>query len=294
MIRRLIPLLLVLVLAPWTAASADDHPLSIVFSANSGGHYEPCPVCGGKAMGGLGRRATLFARQREAGGNPLFLAGPYEFLPPSGLKNPTPQLAQALGKAYGTLGYDAIFAAPEEDAWLRDSDAELPPVLHLQSNRAEIVTLDKGGCRIGVVLFPRLLRGERKPTPMVMESVARKARSLAERTDIVIGVSSWGAAGEAEFLDKTEPCVDVLLGSGFGPGLAGRFMKNGRTFWARAYTTGKAFHVIRVRVPDQREPDWRWIKDGNLSLDFQVLDKDVTSDAAMLKLLDGFSLGHVN
>ena len=294
MLRRLLPLLLLFVFSFWTVASAAEDALTIVFSANSGGEYEPCPVCGGKALGGLGRRATAFdALRATADDHTLFLAGPNEFQPPRGLQSPTVQLANALSKAYATLDYNAIFCSPEEERWLRGSGADLPKSLHAVSNRAQVQILRAGDVTVGVVVFPRLLKGAGKPSHTMIASVARKARNMAERVDVVIGVSPWGASGEAAFLAESDPVFDLLLGAGPGPGLAGRFVEDGKTFWARAYTMGKAFHVIRITDLPRREADWKWIKNENLHLDFKILDKNVSQNGAMVALLNEFHLSRV-
>ena len=303
MLRRLFPLLLLFACSFWTAALAADEPVAasgahgdavdIVFSANSGGEYEPCPVCGGKAMGGLARRATAFAKVREriGDGPVLFLGGPYEFLPYRGLENPTPDLARALSKAYGVLDFDAIYCADDEADWLKDSGAQAPDTLVVATTSPQLREYETHGVRVGVVYLPKLLKGADRPGKTLMDSVARKAKGLAGRTDVVVAVSPWGAAGEAAFLAYAPGVVDVLLGGGPGPGLAGRFMAGGKTFWARAYTMGKAFHVIRLgELPRRDDPEFRWIRDENITLDFTVLDKNVPDEPAMAAMLDEFDL----
>ena len=303
MLRRLLPLLLLFACSFWTAALAADEPvaasgahgdaLDIIFSANSGGEYEPCPVCGGKAMGGLARRATAFAkvRARIADGPALFLAGPYEFLPYRGLENPTPDLARALAKAYRALDFDAVYCVGDEADWMKDSGAEAPESLVTATTSIQLREYETHGVRVGVIYLPKLLKGADRASETLMDSVARKAKSLAERTDVVVGVSPWGAAGEAAFLSYAPGVVDVLLGGGPGPGLAGRFMAGGKTFWARAYTMGKAFHVIRLgELPRRDDPEFRWIRDENIALDFTVLDKNVPDEPTMAAMLDEFQL----
>lgn len=295
MFFRLLPLLLLLVLSPWTSACADDS-LTIVFSSNTGGEFEPCPVCGGKAMGGLGRRATLFAElRRDHPGRILFLAGPNEFLPPAGLKSPTPKLARALAEAYEALGYDAIYPTHAETSWLRASGASLPGVARETGDRPLIRVVEAGGVRLGLVALPELPAGQETPPRSMIDAAARAARDLAAKADLVAGISPWGATAEAALLSSTDAPFDLLLGGGPGPGLAGRLMEEDRTLWARSYTMGKAFHTIRVRALAERAGKGRrWIKDGNLFLDFKVLNKDVLDEPAMAALLAGYKLEHVN
>lgn len=304
MLRRLFPFLLLLVCSLWIAAtdaqaeqaaaatSAPRDALTIVFSANSGGEYEPCPVCGGKALGGLARRATAFSalRKRIGNGPALFVAGPHEFQPYKGLQTATPALARALAKAYEALDFDVVYSMPMESDWLKESEAKLPEHLLTANNRVQIREYEAEGVRVGLVLLPKLLKGKDRPSKALIESVVRKAKNLAERVDVVVGVSPWGANGEAVFLSKAPPVFDTLLGGGPGPGLAGRFMAGGKTFWARAYTMGKAFHVIRLLDLPSRDNGFKWIKDENIRLDFTVLDKNVSDDASMTVLLDEFEL----
>lgn len=96
--------------------------------------------------------------------------------------------------------------------------------------------------------------------------------------------------GEFTLLKDYEPEIDLLLGSGPGPGLAGRFMNHSKTFWARAYSKGKALHLIRIGEWPKRAANWKWTKGKNLKLDFKTLTPDVEDNPEMQAILGRYQL----
>lgn len=230
-------------------------------------------------------------RSKDPGGDStLVVAGPFEFLPPEGTgPTHTNALAHALGEAHRTLNYDLLVMMPEEARWLDDNGAG--PLTHATvDNRVQAVTLQTAGGPVGFILFPKLPRNATKPLDMTIRAIAQQAESMAGRVRLVVGLSPWGELAEDHFLKTAGSVVDVLLGAGPGPGVAGRFTPDGKTFWARTYGRGKALHVLRIAQWPERTAAWKWIKDGNFRLDFTALNQDVASDPAMDALLGGFSL----
>lgn len=239
------------------------------------------------------RRATLFKSIESSDPGDertLFIAGAFEFLPLSKEGMESADLPKALSQAYGSLGYDAGYLVPGEAQWLTDHGAEPPAGFVTASDRVQEKIIEKNGLTIGLIFFPKLIKGADSPSDQQLAAVDRKAESLAERTDLVIGLSPWGDRAERKLLADFAPPIHLLLGAGPGPGLTGRFSDDGKTLWIRSYRQGKAVHKIRVRRAPTREADWKWIKDGNISLSLEVLDKNVSDDADMASLLGGYTL----
>jgi len=199
-------------------------------------------------------------------------------------------LAKALAQAHAALGYDLLTLMPEEQQWLGDHDAPAPAQNAVIGNRVRSVTVSTKNGPVGFILLPKLPRNATIPLDMTMRAIEDQARSLAGRTRLVVGISPWGGVAEDHFLQKKAHVLDILLGAGPGPGLAGRFTPDGKTFWARSYGRGKALHVVRISEWPQRSADWKWIKDGNLRLDFMPLNEPVPSDPEMNALLGEFNL----
>lgn len=225
-------------------------------------------------------------------GSPLLvLAGPYEFLP-SDPRTPKgqPEAAKALGAAHARLPYDLGLAMPAEAAWLADNGAALPSSFRVAGPHPASGTLLAGQVRVGVVLFPVLPTDAAKAPPDLGREVAEAARALRGSTDLVVGISPWGATAEADFLDIHGQTVDLLLGAGPGPGFPARPMAEDKVLWARPYSQGKSLLQIAVKSLPRRTPDWKWVREGNAAVLLQSLTENITNDPDMAALLAGFHL----
>lgn len=229
-------------------------------------------------------------RQAPDAGPVLSVAGPFELLPAEGPgERHGPGLAKALAAAHAALKPDLLVLTPGEADWLAAQGATAP-AHHTLSSRAQGVVLPTPGGPVGVVLFPPLPPDAEAPPDAMAQDVIRQARELAARVRLVVGVSPWGELAEDRFLRTAGPVVDILLGAGPGPGVAGRFTPDGKTFWARSYGLGKALHAVRIAAWPERTPAWQWVRDENLRLDFLGLTEAFAADPAMQTLLDGFTL----
>lgn len=230
--------------------------------------------------------------QAEQSGSPLLaVAGPYEFIPTDrAAARASADTAKALAAGLARLPYDAGLALPEESAWLAASGAALPPFFRVASERLAFEVLNLGNVRVGLLLFPTIDPDLAKVPRVVGRAVADKARLLRERSDLVIGVSPWGVNAEMDFLDSYGHTVDVLLGSGPGPGFPARPMAGDKTLWLRPYAQGRALHVLTFSALPQRTPDWKWVRDKNASVVLQSLGESITNDPGMEALLAGFRL----
>lgn len=202
----------------------------------------------------------------------------------------TPALAQALAKAHGTFGYDVLALMPEEKKWLEDNDAIAPTPATVIDSRVQAVTVPVAGGEVGFIILPKLQKNAKKPLDMTVRSISKLVESLHKRTKLVVAISPWGHLAEDHFLRNADNVPDIMLGAGPGPGIAGRFSRDGKIFWARTYGRGRALHVIRIAEWPTRDDGWKWVKDKNLRLDFRPLNESVATDPAMEDLLDEYDL----
>ena len=222
----------------------------------------------------------------------LNVAGGYEFTPTpdyTSLKPPSPELTRALFLAYTDLDYDLVVLAPSEETLLRDAGVDIPDNWVTAGPRPGMVELEKAGLRIGVVIFPFLDSPVKSLPGMLVRQVADKALRLRERCDLVIGVSLWGGMPEKRFMTQAGPAVDVLLGSGPGPGLAGGLYAGRRTFWTRPAGRGKSLNAVGLAAMPSHAEDWKWVREENVHLLYRPLDESVAPDPAMESLFDSFA-----
>ncbi|NJB67870.1 hypothetical protein GGQ74_001510 [Desulfobaculum xiamenense] len=265
--------------------AAEPVPLSIVFTGNTLGWYEACPTCGGRGgIGGLGRRATVFADVRAQQGEAvLFLGGAYEFMHFRKDAKGGQDLANALVTAYGMLDYDALTIAPAEARWLADAGVDMREDWTTLGDAPRTAVIERAGVRVGVVMFPAPADIVAGPDAARKEQAVRAARELRPSVDILVGMSPWGEKAEAAFLREYDGAVDLLFGTGPGMGDGFRMSPGGGTLWLRSVFDGRG--VMRVDV--LRRPT---AGEGNFALveDFRVtsiaLDGTVKYDIRVANL----------
>ncbi|NJB66732.1 hypothetical protein GGQ74_000372 [Desulfobaculum xiamenense] len=178
------------------------------------------------------------------------------------------------------------YLAPREANWLTKSGVTSLDGWRTASANVKMTTIRVGQDDIGVLFLPMLPAGQEKAPRYMVRSILDKAAKLRERTKLVVAVSPWGYTGELAFLTENPPAVDIMLGAGPGPGLAGRFEAEAKTFWVRAYSKGRAVHILRINEwPDRARKDWHWEREANLVLDFRPLRETVDADADMAQFV---------
>jgi hypothetical protein len=218
------------------------------------------------------------------------IAGAYElagFAPD--LPQPSPVEVKAMAEAYRRLPYDLVCLAPEEKRLL-DAAGEKPAANWITAGeQAQVREMDVGGVRVGIILFPALPQGASGPPGVSVKAIRDKAGRLRERADVVIGVSPWGATAEQAFLDKAAGSLDVLLGSGPGPGFPARVADDARTVWMRPTSKGHSVDVLRLgKLP--REGGRRWAEGELVTVLHQPLDEKFPEDPGLLELFKSFKL----
>lgn len=278
--------LLACVGASWSA----DPKLTIVFSGNSEGAVKPCPVCGGKIIGGLGRRATYINDLRQSMGKnvPVFaVSGGFEFLPEDG-KQPTQAKLKALAEAYSKINFDLGLLSPAEAAALRKAGTTLPGQWVTAPEVTETELPLPAGQKVGFVLLPPLTPTEKEAPKELIRLVSRAVEHQRKTAKIVVAVSPWGYFVELTYLRTLDAVLpDILLGAGPGPGFKGMVAGEGKTYWMRAYGLGKALNRIEVLDWPGRDPGFRWRDEEDIrSLNIGLTDQ-VRDDTSVSSLFDG-------
>ncbi len=264
--------------------------LQLVFTGNTHGEYLPCPICSERASGGLAKRATVLDTLRKKQTPMFMVAGPYEFLVPGKKSHTQKNLPQALAEAHTKLAYDAMILHPLEKNWLTQHNVSLSKEWIVQASHGDAKVFQAGDTRIGLLVFPALLNTGEMPDKKMTQNIAKKAEFLRDKADLVVGVSSWGALAEDFFIKQEGPALDILLGTGPGPGLVGRFMAEGKTFWTRAYTQGKLLHVIKIAELPRRTPGWRWEKNKNIHMSMPGMGKQTQDTQAIVDIFTKYNL----
>lgn len=283
---RFFLLSLVLMVPAIRPAFAADPVLTILFSGNTYGYYDPCPTCGPEKLGGLARRATYIhtlRTQPPTAGKTLVVAGAWEFLPEVSAAPPEPEKLPVVAKAHERLGYDVMAVTPAEVKVLADHKAAVPQgaVVLGQEPTTRIMTI--GGKAVGLVFFPMPADVSAPVPDKLMDAVAKAAAGLRGKTALVVGISPWGAIDEEAFINTRVGAVDVLLGSGGGSGFPSRTSKNGKTLWTRAYIKGKTINRLDLfALPGAS--GFTWKVGDNFMAKVQPLDAAFPQDEAIEKL----------
>ncbi len=261
---RILVLLVLVLSAPYLLPPAQAE-LLLLYTAETHGQVGPCPVCGGYAMGGLARRATVFNERPHA----LRIAGAGE------LHTVTdPERLHRLGQAFQRLRYDLMAVTAAEDAALRAAQVDLPREVFGPTPQLRFLSSPAGP--VAVIVFPA--------SPADLQAVIALAEEARHQAGLVIGLSPWGAEAEQAMLATAPQALDLLLGAGPGPGSGGLFMNDGATVWLRPYTEGKT--VAEVRIPTLPQPGTkvRWQPGDNLTATAIGLTHFIPSDPEIAAL----------
>lgn len=200
---------------------------------------------------------------------------------------PSLVFAPGLIDAYELLGYQRVYISPQEEQWLEEhGKQELPAFFKTLGEEpfTEVITVD--GVRVGVVGFP-MPPQYFEPQQQDVDRIIQAARSLQDRADIIVGVSSWGRERESFYLQHAEPVLDVLLGSGPGSGMRGRIEGRGKTFWVRSLTKGKYMLLVDIAALPGGQETPRWKQPETINDDFVELGARIPDDQQVRELFQG-------
>lgn len=219
------------------------------------------------------------------------LGGEYEYLLPTGEKK-NDKKRDALAKIFSYLDYDFGMLSPTEKEYLEKSSSGIPKNWKTYPDfTLNKITL-KNGKTVGIVTFPNLEGNSEELPDSLVTDLTKNLRQFKKQADIIIGMSPWGYFREKALLENhnyLECPLDILLGSGNGPGLTGRLIAQNKTLWVRCYPTGKAVSRIDILDWPKRDSDFRWTLGQNIRCLIQSLLINTREDPKVLDLLTGIS-----
>ena len=197
----------------------------------------------------MARRATSFKTARESAST-VIVSGGYEFAPFGLERDRHPSIISKLKRAYDLLDYDIALLAPNDATVFEHSGIEAGPVWSGPFDEPKLVVKNVQDGSLAFVLFPD--SGQHDP------DIEKKAADFAEslrkngKHNLIIGVSTWGANREQDFIDRHGAAFDIILGSGQGPGYTALYLRDNGLLWVRPFTKGR--NVNRVIIPELPAP----------------------------------------
>ena len=176
----------------------------------------------------------------------MVIGGGYEFAHPGTEADRHPGTVTRLKRAFEMLDYDIFFLSPADATVLTNSGVAPADAWRQPSEEPGLIVRDVPGGRLAFVLFP----DSGQDDPAAGEELVRYAHALRDKGlyNLIIGLSTWGAARERAFIDSSEPVFDIIFGSGTGPGYAGLYLQDNKVLWVRAFTKGKSLMSVAVPV----------------------------------------------
>ncbi len=288
------------------ASSGFGPALRIIYCAESKGELFPCPTCGSNALGGLARRSAKLSALRAEAPNSVHIIGPGEFLPDgAGIiptaadtenKYPSKQdfSAREVLEAYRLTRPDAVYLSIASAAWFKQAKVSLPASFQAADKSFPVKIIRVGERKLGLVFMPPLesespSEADRQKFQLEFFPKALSVgRELRSRTDLVIGVSSWGQAVEESFLAQADGVFDVILGGGEGVPFPVVQRKSAHgILWLRADMRGRAINVLDLSKWPSRQAALAdpWIEDLNFRAEQIYLGPNIQDDAAVNKIL---------
>lgn len=196
----------------------------------------------------MARRATYFKTARE-NADTVIISGGYEFSPFGLERNRHPSVISKLKRAYDLLGYDIALRAPNDAVAFEHAGVEAGHWVGPFDEPQLVVRQVQGGS-LAFILFPDSGLHDTE----IEDRAAALAESLRKegKHNLIIGISTWGANRENDFIDRHGSAFDIILGSGPGPGYTGLFLRENSLLWVRAFTKGR--NILGVTIPTLPKP----------------------------------------
>lgn len=222
----------------------------------------------------MARRATYFKAARE-NADTVIVSGGYEFSPFGLERDRHPSVISMLKRAYNLLGYDITLRAPNDAVAFEHAGIEAGQWVG-PFDEPQLVTRKVQDGSLAFILFPD--SGQHDPD--IEDKTAALAESVRKdgKYNLIIGVSTWGANREQDFIDRHGAAFDIILGSGPGPGYAGLYLRDNSLLWVRAFTKGRS--VLGVTIPSLPKPGGKilWEPQTTVLTTSAPLGGDVASD----------------
>lgn len=204
----------------------------------------------------MARRATYFFDVQQTDSPRIVVSGGWEYSDPDGFHTPERPVLQQLSTAYTMLNYDVAFIGQQEAAFLSKLGVGRDKGRKTAQEESLAVHHVADGRKVGFLRFPSLPPGDDIPSRKLIEKITDAVKRERSRTDLLIGITDWGWVGEREYIGQApEFMPDLLLGSGLGTGVTGRFDANRRCAWYRPYDKGRTVVEVQVNAwPDRSKP----------------------------------------
>ena len=223
----------------------------------------------------MARRATFFTSARENPGA-VILDGGYEFSPQGLETDRHPAVVGDIKRAYDLLAYDIALLSPSDANVFSHTGIDPGPAWKGPLTKPEVVVRNVPGGSLAFILFP----DSDEHDAAQENELVRLAESLRAqaRHNLIIGVSTWGADRETDFIDRRGAAFDIIFGSGKGPGYAGLFLRDNSVLLVRAFTKGK--YVNSVAIPELPAPGTKivWNPQANVMTEAVPLGGNVSPD----------------
>ncbi|MEF2231908.1 MAG: hypothetical protein V3571_13330 [Pseudodesulfovibrio sp.] len=207
----------------------------------------------------MARRATYFLDVHKSDSQRLLVSGGWEFLHPDEGAPPV-GTTMALANAFDLMKYDVGLLAGEEAKVLEGQGITFDSARKTAQEAPITVITTRDGDEVAFLRLPALHKADQAPPQDMIDKISRKIRAEREKTRLIVALSDWGWIAEREYLDgKPDAVPDILLGSGWGAAVDGRFESDGRCLWVRPYDKGRTLSEIRLASwPDHsRKPPWK-------------------------------------
>ncbi len=190
------------------------------------------------------------------------------------------ETAQTLCRIFTELHYQLGVLSPEEATFLQENRIDPPKNWLTASRHPKAKIFSMGAKKIAVILFPWDNSGQTGRTQIV-----ELASELRRDVDLLIGLSPWGINQERSFFSNSPNVLNILLGSGPGPGFKSKFVQEGTTLWVRPYGRGKVVFSLRIKSwPSGPETVWRPGK--TVDTDIILLKDNIPEEESISSLLN--------
>lgn len=215
----------------------------------------------------------------------MTIAGPYELMRPR-TKNLSSQRRDTLQRVFAALDFDFGVLAPEEERlFARDSSLSDWLAAGDEPETAVMTVMDR---TVGVIALPRF--EGRQDWDSFIQALRPTLQAMRLKSDLLIGISSWGWNLESHFLTGPDSGLDLLLGSGPGPAFRGKYMAHNKTLWIRPYSRGRAVNTITI--PNFQDTAWLvsgWKPNVTIRTGLAILRGSMPQDPTVSAIIKGQS-----
>jgi hypothetical protein len=216
-------------------------------------------------------------RKERGAAQTVFIAGPFELARP-GQTEPDDVQLEPFVRALQKLSYELVVLAPNEARLLKKQDIAIPEEWTVLGSQPKLVTLEKAGLRLGVLILPVGERSSEKGLDFLRRTFGPQTGRDHEPVDLLVAISPWGWKAEKDFLRQAPPGIDVFAGSNHGPYETGRFFGPGRILWIRPYSRGKALMQVSVHDWPKRDEQTDSKPSGRLEPGLEVIKSSIPRD----------------